>query len=291
MRIHIARLRDLLIVLGLAAVVGIVIAAIAWSRPPRTLLTVSEVQALLPPGSELHSLARLQLDGRPPPAVAVVAAIPRHPGAHAMTYQSFVFTYDRWRRRFRRAYSQPLPGPLPLSVDAGTLLGSRDAAIFAALQEDGTRSYRVVGSLLGTVSVIQEGWVAGNLVVADPLLIEDGDRRRALAWDGQRFSERPLPASLPPAYRGITWHYTVRKGAVVARTSSVQLHPRQPLRVDGGTGGPIAIVIPDARLDIAEAGYRARTPGLYTIRILIPFAPLDQAYQLKVLVTPDTSTP
>ena len=61
-------------------------------------------------------------------------------------------------------------------------------------------------------------------------------------------------------------------------------NPWDPERVPGGSsGGPTPIIIPDARLDIVEQGYRARQPGTYTIRILLPSAP-DQGTTLTLLV-------
>ena len=289
------RIRSALVFSVPIAIVGIAVVAAIWTRPPAGPLTAGQVQNLLPPGSTLHSLVRLEMDGRPPLEVAALAAIPLYPGAQDFTYYTFVFAYDRWRQRFARAYAQPLQGPLPLSVDAGRVLGDREAAIFNALHEDGTRSYRVVGSVGRGITLIHEGRLVGKLVVAEPLLIEDGDRpfdqaqgrRRALAWDGRSFREDSSPPVVPPAPGGMTWRYTVRNGTVAARTSSVRLYPRQTLRLAASGGGPVAVVIPDARLDILENGFRARTPGTYTIRILIPFVPIEHQYTLTVLVGGD----
>ena len=63
----------------------------------------------------------------------------------------------------------------------------------------------------------------------------------------------------------------------------VQVKLRQPVRLALSSGGPTPIIIPDARLDIVEQGYRARWPGTYTIRILLPSDP-DQGTTLTLLV-------
>lgn len=275
--------------LAAVGVLSIAVGAVVWPRPPAAALTAGQIQNLLPPGSTMHSLVRLDMDGRPPMETAVVAGIPHYPGAKQIIYYSLIFAYDRRHRQTRRTYSQPQPGPLPLSVDAAKLLGDRDAAIFAALNEDGTRSYRVVGSTGRSVTVLHEGRLSGTLVFADPLLIEDGQPRRTFAWDGQRFRGNAPPAVLPPKRQGITWRYAVRNGTLVVRTSLVRLYPRQTLRLAASGGGPIAIVVPDTRLDVLESGYRARTPGTYTIRILIPFLPINQAFTLTVVVGEDSS--
>ncbi len=276
--------RPVLILLGVVTV-GAMFAAYAASRTPSTPLTLAEVVGLLPRGSEVHSFVHLSLGVWLPSAAAVLVVIPRAPGSPETTYQTYVFAFDRWRQRYRAVYSAPLPGPIPVSVDAGRILGRLDVAIFSAIQDDGIRSYQLVGWRPGGVSVLYEGQLAGRLIVAEPLLIEDGPRRRALGWDGHRFREHPVPATLPLTSPGITWHYSVRGDTVQARNASVVLRPRQPLRLEGRRGGSIPIVIPDPRLDVLETGYRARSPGTYTIRILIPFLPIDQAYPLTVVVT------
>lgn len=267
----------------LAAIVTVTVAVIVWTRPPASPLTLTQVQNLLPPGSTLHSLVRLELDGRPPQEVAVVAAVPLRPGARDIAYYSFVFAYDRWRRRFVRAYEQSLPRT-PVSIDAGRLLGDRDAAVFTGLQDDATRFYRVVGLRGHQPRVVHEGLFSGVLIVADTFLIEDGVHRRALVWDGRRFGERTPPVYLTVA-QASTWRYGVRNGKVVAQTSTVRLVPRQVLHVARTGGGPTTAVVPDARLDLMEGGgYRARAPGIYTIRIVTPFVPVDQSYTLTVVV-------
>lgn len=266
-----------------AIVLTLTVAVIVLTRPPASSLTLIQVQSLLPPGSTLHSLARFEQDGKPPEEVAAVAVVPLHPVARDIVYYSFVFAYDQWHRRFIRVYEQSLP-PIPVSVDAGRLLGRREAAVFGGLQHDGTRFYRVVGLWRNRARVVHEGRLVGKIMVADPFLIEDGVERRVLVWDGRRFTERSasvdLRARLPR-----TWRYGVRNGKVVAQTSSVRLVPRQILHVARAGGGPTTAVVPDARLDLVEGGgYRARAPGIYTIRIVTPFVPVDQSYTLTVVV-------
>jgi len=63
----------------------------------------------------------------------------------------------------------------------------------------------------------------------------------------------------------------------------LQVKLRQPVRLALNGGGPTPVIIPDVRLDILEQGYRARKPGTYTIRILLPFAP-DQGITLTIVV-------
>ncbi len=277
--------RPIFLLLGGLVLCAVLVAVYAASRPPRALLTLGDMATFLPRGSEVHSFVRMDLDARLPSAVAMLASIPRAPGAQETTYQTYVFAYDRWRQRYRAVYTAPLPGPVPMSVDAGRVLGQRDAAIFAAQQDDGTQSYRIVGWRPGGVEVLYEGHVAGALRVVDPLLIEEGTRVRALGWDGRGFRERPVPKTLPPTPRGITWHYSVRGNTILSRNTSVVLELRQPLRLVGTRGGPIPIVLADSRLDVLETGYRARAAGTYTIRIWLPYLPIDQAYPLTVVVS------
>jgi hypothetical protein len=259
------------------------VAVVVWTRPPDSPLTLTQVQRLLPLGSTLHSLARLELDGRPPQEVAVVVIVRLHPEARAITYYSFVFAYNRWHREFVRVYEQSLP-PIPVSVDAGRLLGDRDAAVFGGLDRHGTRFYRVVGWWNNKVRVVHEGRLSGNILVGDGLLIEDGIPRRVLVWDGHRLSQRP-PQVYLTVTRASTWRYSVRNGKVVAHTSTVDLVPRQVLHVTRAGGGPTTAIVPDARLDLVEGGgYRARAPGIYAIRIVTPFVPVDQSYTLTVVI-------
>jgi len=266
----------------LAAVLVLTAAAVAWTRPTPPPLSLTQVQRLLPAGGTMHSLARLDMDGRAPQEVAVVAIVPRHPGARDIVYYSAVFAYDRWHRQFTRIYEALLPST-PISVDAGRLLGHRDAAVFAAVLPDGTWSYRVVGSVHGRVAVVHEGRVKGRTFIADPFLIEEGERPRVLIWEGRRFGERPHVDFTPAPSR--TWRYGLRNGKVVASTSMVRLVPRQILHVARAGGGPSTSVIPDVRLDVVEGGgYRTRAPGIYTIRVASPFVPGDAAYVLTLVV-------
>lgn len=267
----------------LIAAAGAIVLRLWWPPPSGPPLSVSQIQRLLPQGSLLHSLARLEMDGRPPQEVAVVGVIPQYPGSSGSTYFAFVFGYDRWQKRFRALYAQPLSGPVPRPADAVRLLGPREAALFSALHDDGTLSYRIVGRARG-VRVLHEGRVHGRLLIADPLLVEEGPRR-ALGWDGRVFRERELPAAIPHVPSGTTWRYRVLNGMIFARTSVAYLRPRQTLRLAGVGGGPIPIVLPDPRLDlVGDNVFRARHPGTYAISILIPFNPPEQAYRLTVIV-------
>jgi len=268
------------LVLGAAFVALMVV-----GRTPRPPVTLGDVANLLPRGAEVHSLVHLNLTTRLPSAVAVLAIIPRAPGAVETTYETYLIAYDRWRQRYRVVYSAPLPGPVPISVEAARVLGSQDAAIFSARQDDGTQSYQVVGWRLGGVGVIHTGQVSGALLVAEPLLIEEGSRLRALGWDGRGFHERPIPTALPRTPHGLTWHYSVRGDRIFAGSSSIALDVRQPLRLEGARGGPIPMVLIDPRLDLLETGYRSRVPGTYTIRLWLPYLSIDQAYPLTVVVS------
>lgn len=142
-----------------------------------------------------------------------------------------------------------------------------------------------------SLTVIREGRSSGQLRLAGSLLIENGDQPKAFTWDGRRMIEQPAPAEASPVPASVTWRYGVRQGKVVARTSMVRLQPRQILRVSGVGGGATSIVIPDPRLDVLEVGYRQRMPGTYTIRIVTPFTPLEQAYTLIVVVDGEVRAP
>ncbi len=222
-------------------------------RPTPAPPSVTQLQGLLPSGSLLHSLVRLEMDGSPPLETAVVAVVPAFPGAAESTYYGFVFGFDRWLRRYVRQYVEPLPGPIPLSPDAVPMAGTREAAVFGALLENGSSMYRVVESVRGHLSSLDES--------------------RA----------RQIVAAIPTAPPGVTWRYRVRGGTISAQTGMLRVRPRQPVRLAASGGGPIPIVIPDARLDVLEQGYRARKDGVYTIRILLPFAP-DQDTTLTIVV-------
>ncbi len=243
------------IAIGLFAVGSFVaISALsAWTWSPAAPPSVTQLQGLLPRGSLLHSLVRLEMDGSPPLETAVVAVVPVFPGAAESTYYGFVFGFDKWRRRFDRQYAEPLPGPIPLSPDAVLIARDHEAAVFGALREDGSPVYRVVESVRGR-----------------PVTLGEPDAHRAVA-------------GIPAAPAGVTWRYRVRGSAISARTAVLRVRPRQPVRLAASGGGPTPIVIPDARLDVLEEGYRARKDGVYTIRILLPFAP-DQDTTLTIVV-------
>lgn len=274
----------ILLVGVLTAAVGMIALRLWWTRPSAPPLSITQIQGFLPQGSLLHSLARLEMDGRPPQEVAVVGVIPQYPGASSSTYFAFVFGFDRWQRRFRALYAEPLSGPVPQPADAVRLLGPREAALFSALHDDGTLSYRIVGMARG-VRDLYTGRVQGRLLVADSLLVEDGPRQRALAWDGRVFRERSLAAAIPLPPPRTTWRYRVQNGMILARTPVVYLRPRQTLRLARVGGGPIPIVLPDPRLDLTgDNVFRARYPGTYAISILIPFDSPEQTYRLTLIV-------
>jgi len=269
-----------------AGVAALAAAAVWWDRPAPALLTSAQVAAMLPAGSTVHSLVRLEMDGRPPAEAAVVARLPAFPGSREVTSVAMLFRYDRWRRRFARVYAAPPPGTVPFSADAAALLDGRDAAVFSGLHDDGSTAYRIVALAGARPAVVRERRFTGTLVLAEPLLIEQGAQVAAFRWTGRSWAAQPLPstaAGVPPA---VTWRYGVRNGAVVARTAVVHLRPRQPLRVVAVGGGATSVVLPDPRLDVVEAGFRQRHPGTYTIRIVTGFTPVDQAYVLTVVVAP-----
>jgi len=239
---------------GLAAVGVVLVSAFsARVEPPAAPPSVTQLQALLPRGTLLHSLVRLEMDGAPPLETAVVAVVPAFPGAAESAYVGCIFGFDRWRRAYTRLYAERLPGPIPLAPDAVPVSGAREAAVFAALLENGDRVARVVESVRGRL------W---------PL-----DERRA----------RRVASEIPPAIAGVTWRYSVRGGAVAPQAGELRVRPRQPVRLVASGGGPTPIVIPDARLDVLEQGYRARKDGVYTIRILLPLAP-DRETTLTIIV-------
>ena len=201
----------------------------------------------------LAGLVRLEANGVPPLETAVVAAVPQFPGAAGSTYYAFVVAYDRWRRHLTRVYAEPLPGTIPISPDAARIDARREAAIFGALHVEGGRTDRVVG-------VVRGRW--GPFDAATSSRIFAG-----------RF---PSPV-------GVTWRFRARDGVLTAQSRVVRVRVRQPVRIVPSGGGPAPIIIPDARLDVIEQGYRAREPGTYAIRILLPLSP-DQGLTLSVVV-------
>jgi len=268
-----------------AVFLALIAAARWWTAPPPPL-TVNQILAMLPPGSSVHSLVRLELDGRPPAEAAVVARIPRLPGARESAPTALLYRYDRWRRLFAAIYRAPTPGAVPFSADAAQLLGGRDAAIFSGLDDDGSRAYRVIGLNGGQAAVLREARFAGTLHFAEPLLVERGPAdTRAWRWNGGQW-EQAIPPDGPAPAPGVSWRYVVRNGQVVARADVVRLRPRQTLRVLAAGGGPATVVLPDAQLDVVEAGFRQREPGTYRIRIVTPYAPPETAFVLTVIVSP-----
>ncbi|TMJ06559.1 MAG: hypothetical protein E6H01_01470, partial [Bacillati bacterium ANGP1] len=71
---------------GAIAAFAIVVAAAVWTQPPPTPPSVGQIQELLPAAGVLRSLVRLEMNGTPPLETAVVAVVPRYPGAADSTY-------------------------------------------------------------------------------------------------------------------------------------------------------------------------------------------------------------
>lgn len=243
----------------LAALAALLTAgALRWwiAAPPP--LSPPQLLAALPPGSSVHSLVRLEMDGLPPGDAAAVVRIPAYPGARQLVPTALLYRYDRWRRRFIEIYRAPAPGTVPFSAEVAPAAGRLEAALFSGLDDDGALRSRVVALFRGR-----------------PLLLQEARRPWARQPDGP-------PPPLPTA----TWRYAVRAGTVTAPTAVVRLRVRQPLRIVAVGGGPASVVLPDPRLDLVEAGYRSRTPGVYRVRIVTGFAPPEAAYVLTVIVEP-----
>lgn len=271
----------------IAGVVAAAAAAWWWDGAAAVSLTANQILAQLPAGSSVHSLVRLDMDGRVPAETAVVARVPAYPGSRDVAFVSIVFRYDRWRRAFVQIYHSPTPGTVPFSADAARLLPGRDAAIISGLHDDGTRAYRLIGIHQGRAVVLREHRFAGTLAFAEPLLVEQrADGSSAIRWTGRAWLEERAPETAGAALPGVTWRYAVRNGEVVARTDVQRLRPRQPLRIVPVGGGSATVVVPDGRLDVVEAGFRQRHPGTYRIRIVTGLTSLDQAYTLTVIVEP-----
>ncbi len=267
-----------------AGLTAAALAAVAWwwARPPAALLTAGQVVALMPTGSSLHSLARLDVDGGAPADVAAVVRIPPFPGARRSGYTELVARYNRWRHRLEVVFQRPLLEAVPVSVDAGRIIGGRDGAVFQSLDDDGRWSYRVVGLFNGAVAILAAGDSSQRVVLADPLVVDRG-RAHALVWDGTTFVQAAVPP-VAPIPSTLTWRFRMHNGAVAARTNRVTLSPRQILQVLPVGGGQTPIVIADPRLDIVENGFRTRHEGIYTIRILVSSTPIENAYVLTVVV-------
>ncbi len=264
----------------LAAVLLAVLAA--WLTAPAPAVGTGAVLDLLPRGSVIHSLVRLELDGARPQEAAVVAVVPAAPGSRTVVHLALLVASDRLRRRPTVIYRDVLPGPLPLSADAVELGDGREAAVFSGLDDGGATAYRVVGLARGAVTVMHRGRAPQRLRVDGRWIVESA--QAAWAWDGRAFRRQPPPAELPGPWPAVSWYYGVRTDAVVAATDRVRLHVRQPLRVVASRGGAAALVVPDARLDLVEQGYRARRPGTYTIRVRLPLAPRSRDLVLTVEV-------
>ena len=262
-------------------------AAVRWWNAAPPPLSANQVLALLPQGSSVHSLVRLEMDGRPPSEIAVVARIPSFPGSTEFTAEALLYRYDRLRRHFTTAYRAENPGAVPFSADAARLLAGRDAAVFSGLHDDGTLGYRIVGLVRGRAAVLREQRLAGTVHLVEPAVIERrGETVHALHWYDGSWIPDGTARTIPETPAGMTWRYAVRNGQVLARTNVVHLRRRQPLRVLAAGGGPATVVLPDVRLDVVEAGYRQRVPGTYRIRIVTGFTPPEAAYVLTVVVDP-----
>ncbi|OFX12839.1 MAG: hypothetical protein A2V59_04940 [Armatimonadetes bacterium RBG_19FT_COMBO_69_19] len=262
-------------------------AAVRWWNAAPPPLSANQVLALLPQGSSVHSLVRLEMDGRPPSEIAVVARIPSFPGSTEFTAEALLYRYDRLRRHFTTAYRAENPGAVPFSADAARLLAGRDAAVFSGLYDDGALGYRIVGLVRGRAAVLREQRLTGTVHLVEPAVIERrGEAVDALRWNGGSWVPDGTARTIPETPAGMTWRYAVRNGQVLARTNVVHLRRRQPLRVLAAGGGPATVVLPDVRLDVVEAGYRQRVPGTYRIRIVTGFTPPDASYVLTVIVDP-----
>lgn len=262
-------------------------AAVRWWNAAPPPLSANQVLALLPQGSSVHSLVRLEMDARPPSEVAVVARIPSFPRSTEFAAEARLYQYDRLRRHFTTAYRAENPGAVPFSADAARVLAGRDAAVFSGLHDDGTLGYRIVGLVRGRAAVLREQRLAGTVHLVEPAVIERrGEAVHALRWNGGSWIPDGTARTIPEAPAGVTWRYAVRNGQVLARTNVVHLRRRQPLRVLAAGGGPATVVLADSRLDVVETGFRQREPGTYRIRIVTGFTPPDAAYVLTVVVDP-----
>lgn len=262
-------------------------AAVRWWNAAPPPLSANQVLALLPQGSSVHSLVRLEMDARPPSEVAVVARIPSFPRSTEFAAEARLYQYDRLRRHFTTAYRAENPGAVPFSADAARVLAGRDAAVFSGLHDDGTLGYRIVGLVRGRAAVLREQRLAGTVHLVEPAVIERrGEAVHALRWNGGSWIPDGTARTIPEAPAGVTWRYAVRNGQVLARTNVVHLRRRQPLRVLAAGGGPATVVLADSRLDVVEAGFRQREPGTYRIRIVTGFTPPEAAYVLTVVVDP-----
>jgi hypothetical protein len=253
--LKIATRSSLLAALGAALITA---GALRWWIAAPSPLSPTQLIAALPRGSSVHSLVQLEMDGLPPGEAAAVARIPAYPGARQLVSTALLYRYDRWRRRFTEVYRAPAPGAVPFSAEAVPAAGRLEAALFSGLDDDGALRYRVVALFRGGLLLLKEG----------------------------RRPEAARPDGLPPAPPAATWRYAVRAGTVAAPTAVVRLRVRQPLRIVAVGGGPASVVLPDPRLDLVEAGYRSRAPGIFHIRIVTGFAPPETAYVLTVIVEP-----
>jgi hypothetical protein len=250
--------------LALGAVLVTVLAggvALTWWRatPPAP----PPLSLLLPRGSVVTSQARVELDGRAPAEIAATAYLPAFPGGAANMRRAVVAGYDRWRHRWHLLLLLPLT-QIPGSLQAGPLLGGRDAVVFPEYAIDGTVRYRVVGLRRGRPVVLHVGQTRGSVEVVRGVIAErDPAGARGLLWDGRRFRPVPPPPPIPPA---LVWRYwTDREGIPHGETDLVVLVPGQRLVPLRQGGGPTVVPIPDANLHVLDGAFRAHRPGTYSV--------------------------
>jgi len=255
------RLLRRVLVLGLVAA-AVLTLVLRWraTPPPAPPLT-----SLLPRGSAITSQARVELDGRPPFEIAATVFIPTSPRAPADLAHALIAGYDRWRHRWRILLLSPLAG-IPTSLEAGALLGRREAVVFPAYAADATVYYRVITLRWGRAVVLYAGQARGPVEVVRGVIAERDPRNpRGLRWDGRAFRAVPAPPPLPAA---LVWRYwTDRTGYPHAETNTVFLVPGQRLVPVRNGGGPAVVPIPDGRLDVLGAVFRPRQPGTYSLTI------------------------
>ncbi|MDQ7849083.1 MAG: hypothetical protein QN152_06545 [Armatimonadota bacterium] len=247
---------------GLATVLAGGVALLWWQGAPPASPPLS---TLLPPGSVVTSQGRVELDGRPPQEIAATAYLPAYPEGPANLRRAVLAGYDRWRRRWRLLMLLPL-AQIPASLQAGPLLGGRDAVVFPEYATNGTVRYRVVGLRRGRPVVLHVGQSRGTVEVVGGVIAErDPAGARGLRWDGRRFRPVPPPPPVPPA---LVWRYwTDRDGVPHGEADLVVLVPGQRLVPVRQGGGPTVVPIPDANLHVLDGAFRAHRPGTYSVII------------------------